>query len=107
MSKRRQFGDKAVSIASPNPDHGQNRGQRHVRNGNPTNDLVFSAYAGGNECVFPHILSLYVAPQSVIADVTYGRGVFWRNVPEDRYAVLPRISSKALIVAISPMKTVG
>ena len=89
MSKRRQFGDKAVSIASPNPDHGQNRGQRHVRNGNPTNDLVFSAYAGGNECVFPHILSLYVAPQSVIADVTYGRGVFWRNVPEDRYAVLP------------------
>lgn len=76
---------------------GNNRGgfqadgqeRRRVRNGKPTNDLVFSAYVGGNEDVFPHILSLYVAPQSAIADVTHGKGVFWRNIPENKYRLLP------------------
>ena len=61
---------------------------RRVRNGKPTNDLVHSAYLAGNEDVFPRILSLYVAPKSTVADVTYGRGVFWRNVPEDAYRLL-------------------
>ena len=61
---------------------------RAVRNGSPTNELVFSAHVGGNETVFPQILSLYVPDASVIADVTYGEGVFWRNVPADRYSVL-------------------
>lgn len=62
--------------------------KRVVQNGEPTNDLVFSAYVAGNDAVFPHILSLYVAQDSTVADVTYGEGVFWRNVPEDRYVVL-------------------
>ena len=61
---------------------------RRVRNGKPTNDLVHSAYMAGNEDVFPRILNLYVAPQSTVADVTYGRGVFWRNVPEEAYRLL-------------------
>ena len=59
--------------------------RRRVRNGEPTNDLVFSASTDGNKDVFPRILGLYVAPGSVVADVTYGKGVFWRDVPEDRY----------------------
>ena len=63
--------------------------RRRVRNGRPTNDLVHSAYAETNERVFPRILSLYVAPHSTVADVTYGKGVFWRNVPEDTYRLLP------------------
>ena len=62
--------------------------RRVVQNGTSTNDLVFSAYVSGNEHVFPQILSLYVTDESVIADVTYGEGVFWRNVPGDRYVVL-------------------
>jgi hypothetical protein len=63
-------------------------GLRRVRNGQPTNDLVFSAYVAGNEEVFSSILSLYVVPGSTVADVTYGRGVFWRNVPEGLYELL-------------------
>ena len=63
--------------------------RRRVRNGQPTNELVFSAYLGGNEDTFPHILDLYVAPGSLIADVTHGMGVFWRNVPAERYKLLP------------------
>jgi hypothetical protein len=53
--------------------------------GAATNDLVFTAHQAGNEQVFPHILALYVPPGSKVADVTYGRGVFWKRVPEGRY----------------------
>ena len=53
-----------------------------------TNDLVFSAYAGTNDQVFPFIVSLYVPRGSRVADVTYGKGVFWRNVPESEYDLL-------------------
>ena len=62
--------------------------RRRVRNGQPTNELVFSAYLGGNEDIFPHIMDLYVTPGSRVADVTFGKGVFWRNVPEGRYELL-------------------
>ena len=61
-------------------------GPRRVSNGTATNDLVFSACADGNDRVFPRILALYVTPGSVVADVTYGKGVFWRRVPSDRYS---------------------
>ncbi len=62
--------------------------KRKSPDGISTNDLVFSAYVGTNDEVFPYVLSLYVAPGSVVADVTYGRGVFWRNVPRDAYKLL-------------------
>lgn len=67
---------------------GQQTPARRVRNGLPTNDLVFSAYAEGNDYVFPRIMDLYVAPRSVVADVTFGKGVFWRNVPDGMYELL-------------------
>ena len=53
-----------------------------------TNDLVFTAYVGTNDAVFPRVLSLYVAPGSTVADVTYGKGVFWRRIPKNAYKVL-------------------
>lgn len=33
-------------------------------------------------------MSLYVALGSVVADVTYGQGVFWRQIPADAYNVV-------------------
>lgn len=63
--------------------------KRKSPDGVPTNDLVFSAYTGTNDDVFPYILSLYVAPGSTVADVTYGKGVFWRKVPEGTFHLLP------------------
>ena len=59
--------------------------KRVVRNGAPTNDLVLSAHTEGNDAVFPKILGLYVKPGSTVADVTYGEGVFWREIPQGRY----------------------
>jgi DNA modification methylase len=60
-------------------------GPRKVQNGAPTNDLVWSAYTDGNTKVFPLILGLYVAEGSIVADVTYGKGAFWRNVTLQNY----------------------
>ena len=59
--------------------------KRVVRHGVATNDLVLSAYLEGNDAVFPKILDVYVKPGSVVADVTCGEGVFWRDVDSGSY----------------------
>ncbi len=53
-----------------------------------TTDLVVSAHFGTNADVFPEVLALHVAPGARIADVTYGKGVFWRRVDAERYDLL-------------------
>ncbi len=83
------------------PDHATPRGQpgkRVVRNGEATNDLVLSAYANPNAEVFPRILDLYVRPGCVVADVTYGKGAFWRRIPEGRY----RLSGRSMPARTTP-----
>ncbi|MGH9488964.1 MAG: site-specific DNA-methyltransferase [Terriglobales bacterium] len=61
------------------------RPRRKSPAGVATNDLVFSAYVGDNSEIFRNILFLYVEPGSKVADVTYGKGVFWRGVPQGAY----------------------
>ena len=48
--------------------------------GQATTRLVLSAHVGNNADVFPQILKLHVPVGSIIADVTYGKGAFWRQV---------------------------
>ncbi len=62
---------------------------RKSPDGVATNDLVFSAYTATNDEIFFSVLSLYVAPGSTVADVTYGKGVFWRKIPAGVYRLLP------------------
>ncbi len=66
----------------------QRKTDRKAPEGVATNELLHSAHVGTNDELFPQILSLYVAPGSLVADVTYGRGVFWKAVPKDRYRLL-------------------
>ena len=54
-----------------------------------TTNVVVSAYVGNNADVFPQILRLHVAEGSKIADVTYGKGVFWRKVRTEDYDLHP------------------
>lgn len=56
--------------------------------GAATTDVVLSAHAAGNAEVFPQVLALHVPDGATVADVTYGGGVFWRNVPAERYRLL-------------------
>jgi hypothetical protein len=62
--------------------------RKRVQGGVSTSDLVFSAYVDDNTVVFPQILQLHVPTGSVIADITYGTGVFWRNVDTNNYHLL-------------------
>ncbi|HKM80689.1 MAG TPA: DNA methyltransferase [Candidatus Acidoferrum sp.] len=66
-------------------EHCPKKKKRKAPQGVATNKLVFSAYQGSNDGLFPHVLSLYVAPGSTVADVTYGNGVFWRKIPKGTY----------------------
>lgn len=63
--------------------------KKRVQGGVSTTDVIMSAYVSGNAEVFPNILDLHVAPGSKIADVTYGGGVFWKNVDLSKYELLP------------------
>jgi hypothetical protein len=61
---------------------------RRVQGGMATSDVVTSCHLGDNSGIFPQILHLHVPKGSVVADITYGRGVFWKNVPSDDYQLL-------------------
>jgi tRNA G10 N-methylase Trm11 len=63
--------------------------KRRVQGGISTSDVVMSAYVSGNAEVFPQILELHVQPGAKIADVTFGTGVFWKNVNLEQYALIP------------------
>lgn len=51
-------------------------------------ELVYSAMQGTNADLFPAVLALHVPQGSRVADVTYGRGTFWKHVPQSAYDVL-------------------
>lgn len=55
--------------------------------GESTNDLVFSSYVGDNAPLFKDILDLYVPAGSTVADVTWGKGAFWKQVNQRQYNV--------------------
>lgn len=65
----------------------QDKKQRRVQGGISTTDVVLSSFASGNADVFPKILKLHVPEGAVIADVTYGSGVFWKNVDLSKYTL--------------------
>lgn len=53
-----------------------------------TTDVVLSAHVGTNAAVFAQLLALHVPRGSVVADVTWGKGAFWRKTDPDAYRVL-------------------
>jgi len=50
---------------------------------------VLTAHSGNNADLLPHILRLYVPEGSIIADVTYGKGPFWKKTDTTKYTLLP------------------
>ncbi len=61
---------------------------RRVQGGVATTELTVSARVGENAELFAQILALHVPAGSLVADVTYGLGAFWKKVPADTYRVL-------------------
>ncbi len=90
LRARKQHGD-SITMKPEAALNVQDEAQpkKRVQGGITTSDVVVSAYIGGNAEVFPYVLYLHVPEGSTIADVTYGKGVFWKNVPKLLYKVLP------------------
>lgn len=61
---------------------------RRIQGGICTSDLILSAYVGDNSEVFPKVLDLHVPKRAKVADVTYGKGIFWKNVRHGNYDLL-------------------
>lgn len=49
--------------------------------------LVFSAHVGANDQCFAQLMALHVSDGATVADVTHGRGNFWKRVPNGKYDV--------------------
>jgi DNA modification methylase len=77
---------KHLSLFEDINDEGVNR---RVQSGISTTNLVFSAYVGNNEDIFPNVLKLHVPLGSIIADVTFGKGVFWKKIKKSDYTIIP------------------
>jgi hypothetical protein len=60
-----------------------------VAGGIATNELIHSAHTGNNDEMFARVAYLYIPQGARVADVTYGKGVFWRLVPEGHCEVIP------------------
>lgn len=62
---------------------------RRSQGGVATSDVVLSAQVNVNAEIFPQVLELHVPRGARIADVTYGKGVFWQKVDPEAYELLP------------------
>jgi hypothetical protein len=57
------------------------------QSGHATSDLIVSAHMSNNSPVLDDILKLHVAENSVIADITYGLGAFWKDIDTTKYVL--------------------
>lgn len=69
-------------------NHRQHQIKRKSPGGKPTSSLIVSTCIGNNADIFPDILRLHVPIGATIADVTYGKGVFWRKVQKGLYKLI-------------------
>ena len=83
MSEETPGGGNQFRMALPAED----RVGRRVQGGIATSDVTLSAHVSGNTDVFAQILRLHVPEGATVADVTWGKGVFWKKVREGAYDV--------------------
>lgn len=50
--------------------------------------VIYTAKVGTNSDIFPNILELYFKKGATIADVTHGKGTFWKKVTKSDYNLL-------------------
>jgi DNA modification methylase len=62
--------------------------------------MTTTAIVGTNADLIPHILDMYVREGSTIADVTFGKGAFWRNTDMSKYTLL----ASDLMEGLAPLR---
>ena len=68
------------AVAAPNK-------ARRVQSGEATTDVVLSAHVAGNAEVFAQLADLHIPAGHLVADLTYGKGVFWQQIPVGKYSL--------------------
>lgn len=63
------------------------KNHRRIQGGISTSQVICSSTIAGNADVFPSILALHLPTGANIADVTFGRGVFWTKVDRSFWRV--------------------
>ncbi len=59
--------------------------EKRIQGGKATTDVILSASIGNNAALFADIAELHLPAGIAIADVTYGKGVFWQGITIGRY----------------------
>ena len=62
---------------------------KRKQGGQHSTSATLSSHTCDNSELFPKILDLYIADRARIADVTFGTGVFWKQVDTTKYEFLP------------------
>lgn len=52
-------------------------------------ELIYTSYTCNNDVLFEKVSQLYFREGMMIADVTYGKGVFWRKIDLKKYTFFP------------------
>lgn len=73
--------DSVTASSGPNP-------RKRVQGGITSNEGVVSSYVADNAEVFATVASLHLPEGSLVADLTYGKGVFWKQIPKGAYKLL-------------------
>ena len=68
-------------------DESRQNGKRKRPDGEATTDVVLSAHVAGNAEVFEQIANLHIPPGAIVADVTWGKGVFWQRTQDRHYTL--------------------
>lgn len=63
--------------------------KRKSPDGVATTDIILSAHVANNAEVFEQLARLHIPAGSDVADVTYGKGAFWKAIPAGRYKLHP------------------
>ena len=58
---------------------------RRTQSGEATSQLVTSAHVGENAELFAQIVGLHLTDGAKVADVTFGRGTFWKRIEPGRF----------------------
>jgi tRNA G10 N-methylase Trm11 len=61
---------------------------RRVQGGQSSTQVILTAAVTGNAEMFAQIAQLHMPTGALVADVTYGKGVFWQQVPKGQYQLL-------------------
>lgn len=52
-------------------------------------EIIKTAYCGTNADLIPIVCKMYAKEGDAVADVTFGKGVFWRNVDTSKFNFFP------------------